>query len=127
MGKKREKKVHFDRDEVLRHLRLLRHDGVGVTQISISRRFATDEEEETARKNWSPSFWIGVFSPSNYEELIQKLHRFYRYHPAINFNVYVGSNPREEEALRYADHEFLPIYEIAKKRLSPQQINKTLV
>ena len=117
----------IDADEALRHLRLLDHAPWGVTQVQIERKFPGAVAEDRTKRSGTPERWTGVYAPENYDRLLHDLEEFDRFHRAIVFNIYVGTNPRTVEAVPYADHKIRSFPEIKSDRRQPQYVNQGMV
>jgi len=86
--------IDINWDDVLAHLELLGHRGVGLTKIAAFRA-----------KPKGGHRYIGVFEPALYHSAIDGLRQLHRVDPLLSF--FVGSNPLIEEALRYGPNRFI--------------------
>jgi hypothetical protein len=111
-------KTDIDAEEALRHLRLLRHDGHGVTQIEVFRRNEVEHE---------PQHFTGIFSPARYDDLVAALESLCVDYPAACFKIYVRTNPFLESVLRYADHKFSSAMQVGNLGLVPGWPGPTLI
>jgi hypothetical protein len=118
---------HLDKQQMLSHLRALRHRPGETTQISIERWTETEEEEDRLLRNGSPLRWTGFYEPGRYDKLIEDVDRFFREHQTIVFNVYVGANPRTLATLPYADHALRSFIEIKGDERTPTYVDGTFI
>ena len=119
--------IRIDKQQMLEHLRALRHRHGEVTQVCIERWLETTEDEDRLRRNGTPLRWTGFYEPSRYDALIDDVLRFFREHEVVVFSVYAGANPRTLAVLPYADHRIRSYMDIAGDQRTPRYPDRNFV